>query len=142
MLTKRDIKYFIVAKGVSQTSTFNRVKIGAVIVSKHQKEIVSVGVNTKKSHPLQKRLNTLRFDVTKIDMCHNYLHAEMRAILKANPHDLKDASLYIYRENCNHELANCRPCPACMAMIKKVKIKKIYYTTEDGYCEETLKEVI
>lgn len=31
-----------------------------------------------------------------------------------------------------------RPCPACMAMIKNLGIKKIYYTTDDGFAFEQL----
>lgn len=128
-------RYFNIAKEVSYTSEFDRIKIGAVLV--YQKDILAVSPNLKKSHPLQKRLNHLRFNDYG-DECHNYLHAEMATILKANKYNLKDSVLIIYREDKHNHLASCRPCNACMAMIKKVGISKIYYTSENGYCYEEL----
>ena len=33
-----------------------------------------------------------------------------------------------------------RPCPSCMAAIKDLGIKNIYYTTNDGYSYERLEK--
>ena len=134
MISRRDMKYFEVAKSLSKTSTFPRVKIGAVIVLK--KHIISIGVNSTKSHPIQKYYNRLRFD--EEDSNHT-LHAEIQALLSV-PYgiDLSDATLYTYREMNNHKLGKSRPCPSCMGMIKDKNIRRICYTTEDGYCEEIL----
>ena len=62
----------------------------------------------------------------------------MYAISKCNT-DLTDAKIYVYRENKNGELRMCRPCPACMEIIKERGIRDIYYTTGDGYCHERIK---
>ena len=35
-------------------------------------------------------------------------------------------------------LGMARWCPACMAALKSLGIKKICYTTDDGYAEEKL----
>lgn len=129
-------RYYDIARAVSYSSEFSRIKIGSIIV--YQKDILAVSANLKKSHPLQKRLNLLRFNDRYIDNCNNYLHAEMATILKTNKPDLKGSILVIYRENKHGNLANCRPCNACMAMIRQVKINKIYYTTEQGYCCEEI----
>ena len=131
---KRDFHYFKIAKAVSKTSTFERIKIGAIIV--YKKEILSAGVNVKKSHPLQKKYNHLRFECQP--EYHHYLHAEIRAILNADREDLSGASLYVFREDRKGNLALSRPCPACMEVIKNHGIKKIFYTTKDGYCEEII----
>jgi deoxycytidylate deaminase len=134
-LTKREERFFEVARQVSLTSTYGRIKIGAIIVNK--KQIVSVGTNAYKSHPLQKRLNRFRkIDITKLK--HN-IHAEISAILRSNEESLSGAHIFVYREDLNHALANCRPCAACMAEIKHAGIKRIYYTTKDGYCCEDLR---
>ena len=54
-------------------------------------------------------------------------------------YDLSKAKLYVYRETKKtHKLAMSRPCNACMAQIKAMGIRRIYYTTDDGYCEETI----
>ena len=91
-----------------------------------------------KSHPRQKELNKYRFDDT--DVCKHHIHAELNAILHAHFCELEDASIFVYREDKNGNLANCRPCKACMQAIKTAGITVIYYTTPDGYCKETLLE--
>lgn len=136
---KKNYHFFNLARAISKESTFEKIKIGCVIVNK--KEVISVGTNTPKSHPVQMIYNTKYYrDRYKDGMFfHHYIHAEIRAILNAERQDLTGCSLYTYRETFNGEIANSRPCPACMKMIKNVGIKKIYYTTKDGYCEEVIK---
>lgn len=131
---RRDIKYFELAKDISKLSDYKNIKIGCVIVD--GKDIISVGYNHKKSHPLQKKLNYLRFTEQK-ERCHHYIHAEMSAIISAKQANLSNARLYIYRAN-KDGMQMCRPCEACMSAIKSVGIKTIYYTTIDGYCREEL----
>ena len=134
-MTKREERFFEVAKQVSFTSAYDRIKIGAIIV--YKKQIVSVGTNDYKSHPLQKQLNRYRdCDITKLK---HYIHAEISAILRSNEESLNGAYIFVYREDLNHMLASCRPCAACMAEIKHAGIKRIYYTTRDGYCREDLR---
>lgn len=134
-MNKRDLKYFNVAKSVSKTSNFPRIHIGAIIVYKN--EIISVGTNSRKTHPIQKIYNENRnFDDQ--ESANHFVHAEMSALIKVKHHELKNMVIYIYRENKNGDLAMCRPCPACMKYIKENNIKKIYYTTEYGYCREIL----
>ena len=131
-MTKTQSSFFRVAKNVSELSDFPRVKIGAVVVNKHR--IISSGYNSKhKTHRLQAEYNKERFDGYSSGM----IHAEMSALLPLiNRVDLSKATLYVYREQKNGELGMCRPCKACMAIIKELGIKKIHYTTPDGYAEE------
>ena len=69
------------------------------------------------------------------------LHAEMMCLLGLKDMDIdySKVKLYIYREDQNGNLSNCRPCPACMELIDRLGIKKIYYTTENGYATEVRK---
>ncbi len=125
-----------VAKSVSETSEHHKTHIGAVVVQSHN--ILSVGVNTLKSHPIQARYNHYRdFPTETIRHC---LHAEMGAVLRAErlSENLSSATLYIYRENKKGKLAMCRPCPACMKKIKEVGIRKLVYTTDSGIAKETI----
>lgn len=135
-MTAKDYKYFEVARTVSYTSDFRRVKIGAVVVIK--RHIVAVGANSTKTHPIQKKYNKFRFDIINNDTVHS-LHAETQALLSV-PHgiDLTEASIYTYRENAKGELVKSRPCPSCIELIKDLGIRKIYYTTNEGYCEEII----
>ena len=135
-MTSKDYKWFNIAKELAYTSEYNRYKIGCVIVMK--KHIISVGINSNKTHPIQKYYNQYRFDIKKYPS-HHSLHAEIQALVSV-PYgiDLNDAVLYTYREHANGDLAKSRPCPSCLQMIKDRNIKKIFYTTDDGYCEEIL----
>lgn len=132
MISKKQASFFRVAKSVSDLSDFPRIKIGAVVVNKHR--IISSGYNSYiRKHPIQIKYNKERFD-TPSTGC---LHAEMDALIPLiNKVDLSRASLYIYRELKDGRLGLCRPCEACMKLIKELNIKKIFYTTYDGYAEE------
>ena len=136
MGSKLHTKMFRVAESVSALSDFPRIKIGAVVAHKHN--VLAVGINQVKSHPLQKKYNKERFSETKTDTCQHFIHAEIDALLKVRREDLTKASLYVFRMNLNGELAISRPCPACMAMIGAMGIKKIHYTTDIGYASERL----
>jgi deoxycytidylate deaminase len=127
-------KIFDVARAVSRTSRYPRIKIGCCIVKKNR--VLSVGVNLLKSHPLQKKYNHYR----PIDENHirNNIHAELDAIRKCSKQDLTGASIYIYREDSIGRLRICRPCEACMRLIRESGISVVYYTTEDGFCKEVL----
>ena len=134
-LTNKDHRYFEVVKSVANTSTYERIKIGCIVVLK--RHIISVGVNSYKSHPIQKYYNKLRFNPD--DAINHTLHAETQALLMIPKDlDISDATLYTYREYKNHKLAASRPCPSCIGMIKDYGIRRICYTTEDGFCEERL----
>ena len=134
-MTKREKRYFDLAKAVAMSSEHNKVHIGAVIINK--KQIISTAANSLKSHPLQKVLNLHRFSKSVIMQMKNTLHAEINAILRAKT-NLYGAEIFVYREDKNGRISLCRPCNACMAEIKKVGIKTIYYTTYDGFCKEEI----
>ena len=43
-----------------------------------------------------------------------------------------------YRKRKSAKYGMCRPCPSCMAAIKDLGIKHIYYTTDDGLVYERM----
>lgn len=141
-----DYRYFDVAKATSYLSVMNCARIGAILVL--HKDIITSGYNLLKSHPLQKKLNKYRFEEYEardkegvrigLDRCKNYMHAEMNCLIKAKDYDLRDASMYIYREYLDGKLAMCRPCASCMKEIIHRGIRKIYYTSDVGYCMEKI----
>ena len=134
-LTRKHKAYFDAACAVSQLSDFPRVKIGACAVYKHR--IISSGYNQTKTHPLQKRMNRHRFSD---DTMHSQ-HAEINCLsqlIGRRDIDFKDVSLYIGRTLADGSLGTCRPCPGCMALIRELGIRHIYYTTEDSYVYEEL----
>jgi deoxycytidylate deaminase len=102
------------ARKVSLLSTF-RVRIGAVAVK--NKSIVGVGCNKRKTHP-----------IISVDN-HRKIHAELSACIGVDRRELNGAVMYVYRENKMGEIANCKPCQYCQAILKEVGIKKVYYTS-------------
>ena len=72
------------------------------------------------------------------------IHAEISCItsIKKEDVDWSKVELYVYRKMTKQPFGMARPCPACMAMIKAKGIKKIFYTTNEGFAFEQLKKDI
>ena len=134
-LSKRHKAYFKAAKVISELSDFPRVSVGCVVVYRHK--IISSGYNSNKTNPTQKRLNIHRFNVDTPAT----IHAEVAALLPLiNRKDINfnDVSLYIYREYKNGNPALSKPCPSCLALIRQLGIKKLYYSGDNSYINEEL----
>lgn len=137
-------RYFKFAREASKKATYQgshhfSPAIGAVAVYKGS--IVATAWNTDKTSPLQAKYNVYRFrDSNTLDKA----HAEMCLIQKlrwkfGDSIDWSKVHIYIYREYKDGSLGPSRPCPSCLALIKELGIKRIAYTTEDGYAEERFK---
>lgn len=105
-----------------------RFKLAAAIT--YKKQILTVGINSMKSHPLQTEYGK---NVDSI-----YLHAEIDAIrkaLKIMPEEyLLKCDMYILRikKDYDHNWIRglARPCCGCMKAIKDYGIKRVYYTKD------------
>lgn len=95
----------------------------------YDKDRICIGTGTnsyKKSHPLQ------AYFAKKVGRPEQiYLHAEIQAILRAREQKIK--SIYVYSFDSFGNKRNAKPCPICMEAIKAFGIKKITYTTDNGY---------
>lgn len=129
-------KFFGLAKNASKNSDFDVPKsrhTGCVFV--HKNRVISVGWNTEKEHPAQKRYNAERgFDSSG---CKNSLHAEMYALVKCQDLDIDwgKVSVFVYRELANGMVANSRPCEACQKAMtdKGIKLDNVFYTNVGSY---------
>ncbi len=144
MMTKEDIvlrdkRFFEIARAVSLLSMFHSARVGCVFV-KHGRVIAS-GLNSSKTHPLQKKYNVHRFteDTTK-----HSLHAEMSAYINAAKitDDFSDVVVYVYRETRDGKIAMARPCKSCMQLLKDIGVKVIKYSTDFGYAIEEIGEML
>lgn len=97
----------------------HKQRVGAVIAKGPR--IISAGINSYKTHPK----STSPYKTT---------HAEFSAILRANK-ELTGATLYVVRLLATGELGMAKPCPDCQRFIEKMNLKKIIYSTEDGFRE-------
>ena len=91
-------------------------RLGAVLV--HKNIIVSVGMNSYKTHPLMAPRTEWPF-----------LHAEQHAIVRAGVDNCEGLDLYVARVLKNNELALSKPCSVCTKLIKNVGIRNVYYST-------------
>ena len=55
MFSRQDYQYFKKAKEISKNSDFNKIHIGCIAV--YQGNIIGVGYNSNKTHPVQKYYN-------------------------------------------------------------------------------------
>lgn len=133
-MTRKQKSFFEAAEAVSKSSDYPRIHIGCVATYGNHR-IISSGCNSNKTHPIQKKYNKERFDS---DYSRHSLHAEITTLLPLMKEDIdfSKVEIYTHRRRANGHLSMARPCPSCMALIKDLGIKKIWYTTEDGYaCE-------
>ena len=68
------------------------------------------------------------------------LHAEADAILKVlkgqNQHLLVGAVMYVSRYTRGGNIGLAMPCSNCLALIRSVGIKTVFYTTDEGTTEK------
>lgn len=139
MFRNTDYRYFDKARQIATVSDYNKVHIGCVAV--YQGQIIGVGFNCNKTHPTQKFYNRYR---DHSDTLLPKLHAEISCLNQIRNLDINfsKVKLYIYRIRKDQPYGLARPCPSCMAAIKDLGIKEIYYTTNDGYSYEKLEKNI
>lgn len=131
--------FFNEAKRCSEKSDYHGAtyaKIGAVAVFKGV--VIAKGYNKNKTHPLQEKYNSYRYDTNTNHYYPSKIHAEMELVSKIRNLDIDFSKviIYVYRETKEGHLALARPCRACTQALKDLGIKVVCYTTDDGYCEE------
>lgn len=135
-LSKTKQAFFRAAESISLLSD-HKCQLGCVVVNNHK--IISSGHNSNsRGHGFQKRLDEKFFNDGKSRGCK---HAEIDALLPLirNRCNLSRATIYVFRKHKNGNLAIARPCSRCMSIIKEQGIRKIEYTTDDGYVSEVLR---
>lgn len=117
------LKFFELCKKLRLHSDHDQHKMACVIARGNK--LISTGFNLNKTHPVSKT--------------HwNTLHAEISALIKADPEACYGAQAYVYRERKDKKMGNARPCQACYAALKEAGIKTVYFSTEEGYTVESL----
>ena len=135
MLRDIDYRYFDKARQIASISDYNKQHVGCVAV--YQGQVIGLGCNCNKTHPTQKFYNKYR---NPSDSLLPKLHAEISCLnqIKYLNINFTKVKLYIYRIRKDQPFGLSRPCPSCMAAIKDLGIRDIYYTTNDGYAHEKL----
>ena len=137
MFSNTDYKYFKKAHMVAGVSDYKNQHVGCVAV--YHGQIFGLGCNCNKTHPMQQYYNKYRIQE---DSMLPRLHAEINCINQIKHLDINfsKVKLYIYRIRKDQPFGLSRPCPSCMAAIKDLDIRDVYYTTNDGYVYEKLEK--
>lgn len=139
MLRNIDYRYFDKARQVATISDYPKYHIGCIAVC--QGQVIGLGCNCNKTHPTQKFYNKYR---NPSETLLPKLHAEINYLNQIRNLDINFSKVkfYIYRIRKDQPFGMARPCASCMAAIKDLGIKEIYYTTNDGYGYEKLEKNI
>ena len=119
----------------------NAPAIGGIAVWKGS--IVAEAWNTNKTSPLQAKYNYYRYHNESLPAkCHCETQLIQRLRWKFGENlDWSRVDIYLYREYKDGSLALSRPCTSCIHMLKdEFGIKRIFYTTPDGFVEENFKD--
>ena len=137
MLRDIDYRYFDKARQIASISDYKKQHVGCVAV--YQGQVRGLGCNCNKTHPTQKYYNQYR---KQSDSMLPKLHAEISSLnqIKNLNINFEKVKLYIYRIRKDQPYGLSRPCPSCMAAIKDLGIRDVYYTTNDGYVYEKLEK--
>lgn len=139
MLSNTDYKYFQKAHQIATISDYKKTHVGCVAV--YQGQVIGLGCNCNKTHPIQKKYNRYR---KPSDSMLPKLHAEISCLNQIKHLDINfsKVKLYIYRIRKDQPFGMARPCPSCMAAIRDLGVKNIFYTTNDGYAHEKLEKYV
>jgi len=119
-LSKKQLRYMLLAKKLAKFSNHKQHHIGAVLV--RNSNIISMGFNSLKTHPKAKT-----FSCT--------LHAELATIIGMDYKDTKGSIIYIYRQTSSGDLALSKPCLVCEEALRLAGVKKAVYTDYNNYSE-------
>ena len=105
----------------------HKTRFGAVLVLRNGKVYKSHNKDMK-SHPALKK----HYPFYAVS-----IHAELQTILSVNSYRyddcIKGSKMYVYREDKHGMLKPAKPCPYCMNIIKEAGVKKVYFTTPNGW---------
>ena len=113
MLRNVDYRYFDKARKVANISNYKKQHVGCVAV--YQGQVIGLGCNCNKTHPVQKKYSRYRKDLMLPK-----LHAEISCLNQIKHLDINfsKVKLYIYRIRKDQPFGMAHPCPSCMAAIR------------------------
>ena len=111
--------FFRLARSVSLGSNY-KIKMGCVLI--HNGKPISVGHNEMKSNPGEWSYGD------KVS-----IHAEANCLKNCLKKNFEGATMIIYRESKDkyHMPRLAKPCPDCMKLLEKFKVKKIIYSVNE-----------
>ena len=121
-IQRKAIATALLAKGVGPRNCY---RLGAVLFKK--KQVINAKTNTGKPAEILREFTSFPL-----------LHAETNCVVSHGFDNCSGLDLAIARVHKNGDLSMARPCETCMKVIKKVGIRRIYWTNWEGdwQCEK------
>lgn len=94
------------------------------------KRLISIGMNSPKTHPLNLKYNYLNKQRNNISDVVG-THSELSAVIKLGLDDCSGFTMVNTRINRNNKLDFSFPCNGCMEMIVQLGFNKVIYSTKD-----------
>lgn len=129
-MTKKFLNSLIRLYGyIYSDKPFRNTKTVSFLVYKNK--IVSIGVNTDKTSPMQK-LYRMKTDLKDIKNFIDKEHSEINCLRKIDSDiNFSKAEMVVISIRCDGKFRLARPCDVCMSAIKDFGIHKIYYTNRE-----------
>lgn len=110
------------SNGVGRNKNY---RLGAVVFVNHPNDPVPYGLghNSYNSHPL-----TAFYE-------YPHMHAETHAMIEAGTDFINGYSLFVTRIRKDGRQTMAKPCKHCIALMKHVGLKNVYYTNWEGEVE-------
>lgn len=115
-------KHIGLATKVAHSGEHHQHLMGAVLVKSGN--VISVGHNSFKSHPLMGKIKTL--------------HAEVDCLIGVRYKDISGSTMFVSRINRHGKLGMSKPCSICTDILKSYGVSKVYFTTALGVEEVRL----
>jgi len=93
--------------------------------------IISIGMNSTKTHPLNLKYNYVNKDNKSISDIVG-THSELNAVIRLGEEDCSRLTLINTRINRNNVLDYSAPCSGCSDMIKQLNFKNVYFSNVQG----------
>jgi deoxycytidylate deaminase len=93
--------------------------------------IISIGLNSPKTHPLNLKYNYVNKNNEKISNIVG-THSELSAVIRLGEEDCSKLTLVNTRINRNNMLDFSAPCNGCCDMIQQLNFKNVYFSNVQG----------
>ena len=122
-LSKRQKRFFELAKNIAHGSSYDKLRHGAVLV--RGGSVINAACNKDKFSSFGSRFRAP-------DTGPGTHHAELGCVLGISREVTSGADIYVCRVNKKNEFRLSKPCQMCHDILKHVGVKRVYYTTDSG----------
>lgn len=101
----------------------------------HKKRIISIGINDYTKHHPYHKMGEYRGFKTNPEHYRPCLHSEISALLRLGEEDCSRYTFVNIRIDNNNKTTIAKPCQNCQKILDGVGYKKLFYSTDNGFCQ-------